>query len=300
MEGLIAQQGMFYQFKFKNETKLKGHKIYYENLTNNGDNMQINVNKILQKQLSFLFNTYAGISKKKIQNYISWTRDYPLFEKVNTATEADVVVGGHYIIKTYVDIEEKLAYERQTNIGGAIPYYEIRQTNTAEIHLVISYTYKDQSIYYDTIDIVKAYERKPKTKYVSLEQLLEKCQNTLSVKSSELFRFYTIDHIWYKFPKVKSKDKALKQELKDAGDLLASGEIYKLGNLYKRIYEADNSNKTAAFCLAICYELIGNYPKAEEYYAIMPNFHAKIRMKENRVLYNYLISIREKLPLKDF
>ena len=120
-----------------------------------------------------------------------------------------------------------------------------------------------------------------------MNQLLERCEKKLVLVSDKLFRFYSADYVWYKFQKVKTKDKTLKEELKGASDMLAAGEIYKLGSLYKRIYEADKTNKSAAFNLAMCYELIGNYPKAQEYYSVMPDFHANVRMKENNLLSNY-------------
>jgi hypothetical protein len=297
---LSAQQGSFYKYSFIKETKVKGPKIFYENLENTGGNSNIDVNKIIHKRVDFFFKTYSGTEKGNIQNHVAWTRDKALFEKVNSKADADVVIGGHYEILTHVDVEEKLFYERQSNVGGSIPYYEIRQTNTAEVNVVISYTYKDKFVDYDTIHIVKSYERKPKTKCRSIDELVAACEESLELQSYSLFKFYEVDDEWYKFVKVKTKDKGLKEELSTAKDLLVNGEIYKLGSIYKRIYEADNSNKEAAFNLAMCYELIGNYPKANEYYAKMPDFHAKVRMKDNMKLYNYLESIGANLLLKDF
>jgi len=297
--GAIAQQGKFYQFKLIKNTKVRGSKIFYEGLKNRSEESQIDVDRIIHKNIDFFINTYSGNKKKKIQNHIAWINK-SLFDIVNSAADADVIIGGYYLITTNVDIQEKLFYERQTNVGGAIPYYEFRQINTAEVEVVISYTYKDKSVEYDTIQIVKQYERKPNTKYVSVNQLLERCEKKLVLVSDKLFRFYSADYVWYKFQKVKTKDKALKEELKGAGDMLAAGEIYKLGNLYKRIYEADKTNKTAAFNLAMCYELIGNYPKAQEYYSVMPDFHTKVRMKENSLLFNYLESTGVNMILNDF
>ena len=297
--GAMAQQGKFYQFKLIKETKVRGSKIFYKGLENRSKESQIDVDGIIQKKVGLFTRTYGGIEKKKIQNHNAWTKN-PLFEMVNSTEVADVIIGGYYLINTHVEIQEKLFYERQTNVGGAIPYYEIRQTNAAEVEVVISYTYKDKSVDYDTIRIVKQYERKPNTKYISVNQLLERCEKELVLVSDNLFRFYSADYIWYKFQKVKTKDKALKEELKGAGDMLAAGEIYKLGSLYKRIYEADKTNKTAAFNLAMCYELIGNYPKAMEYYSEMPDFHVKVRMKENNLLFDYLKSIGANMILNDF
>lgn len=296
---LSAQEGYFYQFKKKSDTKVKGSKIYYKNLENKGENQSINVNEIIKSNLDFYFKTWSGNAKKKVQNHISWTTN-PLFEKADKEEEADVIISGNYEITTDVSIKEKLFYERKQSVGGAIPYYEIRQTNMASVEIVISYTYRDKSVVYDTISIVNKYERKPNTKYQSIEQLLTKCDKTLNLKVYNTFAFYTTEKIYYKFLKVKTSYKELKVELKEVNTMLSNGEIEKLGKLYQRIYESDKSNKDAAFNVAICYELIGNYPKAEEYYAINPDFHAKARMRTNRILFDYLKEIGANVKLKDF
>ncbi len=294
----FAQEGYFYQFKQKSETKIRGKKIYFKPLQNTGKELQMDINALIEENLNVCYSTYSGIEKKKIQNHISWTRE-PMFEKLTSESGADVVVSGTYYIKTDVAIEEKLLYERQSNVGGALPYYEIRQTNMAEIQVIITYTYSDKSSDTDTIFVSADYERKPDTKYKSVDDLLKSCESKLKTELYHTFYFYEIEHVYYKFLKVKTSDKALKEEIKLASDLLANGEIKKLGSIYLRIYNADNSNKEAAFCLAMCYELLGNYPQAEKYYAIMPDFHVKVRMKENMKLYNYLISIGANMPLTE-
>jgi hypothetical protein len=296
---VYAQQGQFYQFILLKETKVLGSNIFYAGLTNNGDEKQIDVNQYVKDQVNFFLKTYSGNAEKKIQNHISWTTN-PLFQMVNDANEADVVIAGYYTIKTGSLVEEKLFYERQTNVGGAIPFYEIRQTNSASIQIVISYTYKDKTVDYDTITISNQYERKPNTTYKSIDDLLKKAESDLKMQLYKCFTFYKPNHIWYKFLPVKTKDKALKEELKNASVLLENGEIEKLGNLYKRIYQLETDNKEAAFNLGLCYELVGNYDKAEQYFAIMPDFHVNVRMKENRILFDYLKSIGVNMVIKDF
>ncbi|MBN2746718.1 MAG: hypothetical protein JXR34_08320, partial [Bacteroidales bacterium] len=134
-----SQEGYFYQFKQISETKVRGKKIFFKPLQNTGKESQIDINALIEENLKACYKTYSGIEKKKIQNHISWTRE-PMFEKLTTESGADVVVSGTYYIKTDVAIEEKLFYERQSNVGGALPYYEIRQTNKAEIQVIITYT----------------------------------------------------------------------------------------------------------------------------------------------------------------
>lgn len=296
---VVAQSFEYEQFKLEKETKIRGSKIFYDGLKNQGDESQIDVSKIAEKYLGFYFNTYSGVAKKNIQNHISWTNN-PLFEKANDKASADVIVGGYYIIKTGADIEEKIFYETVQNVGGAIPFYEIRQINKAEVTAVISYTYKDNSADYDTITRTYEYERKPKTKYKSIEDLLAKCEESLKIDFYSTFKFYSKDYVWYNFKSVKTKDKELKEELKTVKDLLKNGELKKAGSIYLRAYELDNSNLEAAFNVAMCYELIGNYPKATEFYLKSPDFHAKVRMKSNMIFFDYINKIGANVKLVDF
>lgn len=294
-----AQSIQCEQFKFDTETKIQGSKIFFEGLQNKGDESQIDVSGIVEEYMKFYFHSFSGVEKKKIQNHVSWTVN-PLFSKVNDKESADVVVGGYYIIKTATDIEEKLLYERVQNVGAAIPYFEVRQINRAEVMAVISYTYKDNSVDYDTINTAYEYERKPKTKYKSIDDLLANCESSLKSALYKNVHFFSVDYVWYNFKSVKTKDKALKEELKSVNDLLNSGEIGKAGSIYLKVFELDNTNLEAAFNVAQCYELIGNYPKANEYYQKSPDFHAKVRMKSNMILFDYLKSIGANVTVVDF
>jgi hypothetical protein len=296
---LYAQQGQFYQFSLDGETKIRGSKIYVQNFTNKGTESQIDVNALAKTYIDFYFATYSGVAAKNIQNHISWTRN-PRFEAVNTITEADVIIGGHYQIKTNAGGGEQLFFEQGNSVGGAIPYFESRQLNTAEVTVIISYTYKNKEADYDTIFIQKESVRTPGKKFLSVEDLLADCESKLKSNFYKTFTFYSHKDIWYKLLNVKTKDKTLKEELKAAGNLFESGKIKELGNLFQRIYQAEPENKEAAFNTAMCYELIGNYAKAEEYYAIMPDFHTKVRMKTNKVLFDYLNSIGANMVIEDF
>lgn len=296
---IYAQQGEFYQFSLEKETKVRGSKIYFEGFTNKGTENQIDVHTLAIPNIAMFYYTYSGVKAKKIQNHISWTT-HPLFEEVTNPTEADVIIGGSYLIKTKEEVEENLYYEKANSVGGAIPYYETRQINSAGINVLIKYTYKDKTTDYDTINVQFDSERKPGTKLLSINDLLAKCESSLKSGFYNTFKFYSHEPVWYKFLSVKVKDKTLKEELSSAKDLFESGEIKKLGNLYQRIYSAEPDNKEAAFNTAMCYELIGNYAKAQEYYAIMPDFHAKVRMKQNQILFDYLNEIGANVVVEDF
>ena len=68
-----------------------------------------------------------------------------------------------------------------------------------------------------------------------------------------------------------------------AKDLLKKGEYEKAGVLCKKVNDAVNSPETSAM-VGICYELVGNYPKANEYYKPFNDFHVKTRMKKSMKL----------------
>ncbi|MCF8294969.1 MAG: hypothetical protein K9I34_02800, partial [Bacteroidales bacterium] len=150
---LQAQEGQFYQFRMKNETKLQGSRIFIKDLENKGKDNRLDVNDLYREESNRYFSVYSGNKDKNIQNHVAWMKDAPLFTRAGSEAEADVVISGTYVLDAQTNVEENLYYERQSNVGGAIPYYEIRQTNRVSIEVIVSYRYKDKTTKYDTIQV---------------------------------------------------------------------------------------------------------------------------------------------------
>ncbi len=290
-----AQQADYYSYKLKNTTPLKA-KVYYNSLPNSSNNNDINVDSILYDYLKHFINKeYLGTKKAKNSNV--WLTS-PLFSFAKTESEADVVISGSYSLDKNTEVVEKLMFETSSSYNSPIPYFEIESTNKVSLNIILNFKYSNNTLV-DTISLTFESKRKPKYKQKTIDELVLKCANSLNHALYNEFAFIERKAHNYKFLKVKIKDKALKEEYKSAKELLKNGDIANLGNFYKRVYESANT-KEAAYCLGICYELIGNYPKAQEYYKQLPDFHTKTRMKNSMKLFNYLKEIDIEPQLIDF
>lgn len=288
---VVNAQGSDYYFHTLRKTIPLRASIFYEGLKNTGDQSCINVDSIVFNRIvKGASNTYA--------KYNTWLKT-PLFKIVETKSEADVIISGDYNLDIGTKSEEKIMYETSSLYATPIPYYDMQTTNGVVINIVLKYQYKDQTTETDTIIISNKVMRKPKKKFKTINELKLKSIKNLVYTLDTKFYFIESTKHFYKLAKIKIKDKALKEEYSTAKDLFKKGDITTLGNLYLRIYN-DSPSKEAAYCLGACYEIVGNYPKAVEYYKQMPDFHTKVRMKNSMELYNYLIDIGLELPLVEF
>jgi len=290
-----AQQADYYSYNLENTTPLRA-KVYYNSLINISKNSDINVDSILYNYLDrFISKKYTGNTKARNSNI--WLTS-PLFSMTNNKSDADVIVSGSYSLNKNIEAVEKLMFETSSSYNTPIPYFEIESTNEANLDIILNFKYSNNTLV-DTISIAHKSKRKPGAKQKTIDELVSKCNKSLKLAFYNEFNFIERKAHNYRFPKVKIKDKTLKEEYKNAKDLLKNGDITKLGNFYKHVYE-EGKTKEAAYCLGICYELIGNFPQAQEYYKQLPDFHTKTRMKNSMKLYNYLQEIGIKLQLIEF
>ena len=75
----------------------------------------------------------------------------------------------------------------------------------------------------------------------------------------------------YKFEKLKPEDKSYKKELKqktkDLKDLADKGDVNAMGKMYLDIITHPLKDMQEGYLnIGMCYEIIGNYTKAKEYY----------------------------------
>jgi tetratricopeptide (TPR) repeat protein len=292
-----AQQENYAIFSLKHPTKLRGEKIFYKPMVNKGDKTSIQVDSILHDRFVKL-TTYYFPSYEKSTNVNAWSRK-PLYTAVASEAEADMVLSGHFVIKAKSEISEQKFFETSSALGSPLPYYEVRPRNELSAEVVITYTYADKSMDTDTIVVFLESERKPKAKFHSLNELSAECDRKIKAEAYPLFHFIEQDKFFFKMFKLKVKDKDLKLENDRLVDLFKEGKVEEMGKIYKRIYAADPTPECANN-IAMCYEILGNYPQAEEYYKQMPDFHTKMRMKPTMELYNYMLEIGLKPVLTEF
>lgn len=222
-----------------------------------------------------------------------------LLQIAEDKAKAKVVVGGTYTLNKENVVEEKLLKEKSSSFGVKIPYKEIRITNKVNLEVVHAFTYPDGKVTTDTIVESAESMLKPGKELKSLDELTEKVEKAYASELYSYFVFIATEKYYYKFMKLKIKDKALKEEYKTASKLMNNGDIKELGKLFIKLNEASPSNE-ASHCIGMCYELLGNFPKAQEYYKKMPDFPTKTRMKKQMAAHDYLLELGFEITYEDF
>ena len=287
-----AQKEEFYVAQLRNPTFLKGPKLFLKPLINNGKEDFIDVNAHLQE----LFDKRTA--QKEVKPNVNQLASGQLFVAAASAEEADCVIDGSYTLSKSAEVEEKEFIESNNNLESPIPYSEWRQINKAEVLVLLSFAYPDGNSNTDTIHQLELFENKKGKKYLSPDDLAQKCIEGFKYAYYYQFNFINYDKKWLDFPSVKVKDKTLKEAYKNSRSLIKEHDIRALGDMFKRIYETDPSDE-AAICLGLCYELLGNYPEAAKYYEGRTDFHMKVRMKSNMELLHYLQQIGANITLAE-
>ncbi|MFW6352641.1 MAG: hypothetical protein ACOC2E_09650 [Bacteroidota bacterium] len=281
----FAQQGEFSKWSLQRETPLR-HKIFVDKFENKGSNNDVDFGQVVKDYLSEPKDTYLS-------------KDTKIFVPAQNKQEADVVVSGEYVYNNNSEVIEKSFLERSTSYASRVPYFEIRVKNSADLNLVFHFNYKDGTSATDTLIHEEFSETSDKGELKS-QVVLE--ENTLKEVRNRLFTYTDItdyDRYWVKMPKIKIKDKELKSQYKEMSKYLKEGKVKELGAFYLKLYEEKQSQELAQ-CIGICYDLIGNYEKAEQYYEGLNDFATNIRMKDQLELDNYIRELGVTISVEDF
>lgn len=271
------------------EKSLGGFNVYMAGFTNNGDAKYADFGSKLEEA----FKTFSYIHH--IKQGPVW-RDDLLYKFVDSKDEADVVVEGSYKItpSEIRDIKEKLVSE-PSSIPFGIKYTvcEYNFTNgvyfTADIKIsdksgaeISNFQLSDSVVSQHSKDVVI-----PKIK--PLAEIEPKFIDGLMYYIPVKYRIVG-EEVWVKFFKMSPKDKAQKEEYKNFSDYVKNDNFTAAGKLCKAIYDS-TKDPLAAFNTALCYEVLGNYAKAAEYYKIKFDFPAKKRMEQNMKIWEILPEI---------
>jgi len=271
--------------------------MHLKTFINKGKTCNLDIQKILDEKFAQPYGDY-GSGNKKTRNVNAWSQQN-FFVPVKDQAEADVIISGTYNYNKETVVEEKILKEKSNNFASRIPYSETRTTNKVELSVIINFKYKDNSSTTDTINLSYNSEGGKANIFESPDELEQKCIKSFRSNITKYFKIIKCDDLWYKFTKIKIKDKALKEEFKNARELLDTKKVKELGALYKKIYNLKKT-KEVAHCIGMCYELLGNYPKAQEYYKQMPDFATKVRMKNQLKVFKYLQELNMTLKLEEF
>jgi len=283
----MAQEIFAPSFKMIKEPLLRP-KIYIESTVVSGNKLPFDMDTLLKSKLEsgYWVNSPAG-KGLRLENH--W-RNMKLYSITASKKEADVIVQP---LLYYVSKSEKIdtwLHEFNGRAGVKIPYKEIRAVNSLDVNLILNLKYKDKSTSSDTISFETKSVLKKGTKLISLEVMNEKLVKYIGLQLYYLKHFAECRMVRYRFPKLKIKDKELKNDVKIIQALLKEAKLSEVANIYREIIAKEPSPE-AHLCLGICYELAGDIKKAEAEFKHKIDFHIKIRMKTNKQIYDYFQSI---------
>lgn len=256
-------------------------KYYFKSFNRTGEKALPALEESIEKNLISLSS--AETNGGSYWMYKDWS--YPVAEEA----EADFTLSGEYIYNSGVNVGETVYHEKAGSVR--LPYFVTAKEHKADIDVIFTFEYKDGSpSRKDTLSVHKKSIEKPGKSYYSTEKLEEQMERMIVAKVNSYKEFIDGKKVQINFPKVKIKDKALKAEYESIKGLLKDGDYQKAGSIVKKAYES-NSTPEISQALGICYELVGNYPKAAEYYKALPNFHINTRMKKNNAILDFATSI---------
>lgn len=272
------------------KSKLTKGNFYLESLNNIGGATSSEVEKIIN-------NTFAAKGEEENSGNVRWFYDRWL-KSIPNKEEAASYIKIDYSYANGAEVKEILLKEKSGN--PRLPYFLTTKINFVDIQVILTINYADGSpTAYDTINIYKESKLIPGKKYKSVETLNEWGLQQLKWRIDDQINFVNPEEVQFVFPKVKIKDKALKAKYKEVKVYLKNGDYQKAGAIVKRVYEAEQKPEQAQ-ALGLCYELIGNYPKAAEMYKISSDFHIKVRMKKNMKMLKFAKSMGYEPQFMDF
>ncbi|MEA3495040.1 MAG: hypothetical protein U9R42_03285 [Bacteroidota bacterium] len=250
-----------------------GGSLYVSDLSNLGEDnsdfstyFSSNIKKVLSNDKK---GYQTGV--KKYNNWYT-TKFYDLADN----KDADYLIEGKYkIVTNKSKAQTEMSATETSDASNKIPYvyYKYTASSNASINGVIHIKetktgkiIKEIPINETKSDTKSNYLKSPSIK--SPDRLLPSMKSKIVNNFSSLIApQYKV--ITYKFPKLKTKDKGYKKELKTINKSIKvfadKGEITEMAKLYFKIQQKEDSQKVQE-CLGKCFEIIGNYTKAQEYY----------------------------------
>jgi len=271
----IAQTVEAYKFAYSPTIINTGGKIFVKNFTNTG-NIEANFGEKYAKSIKAALNRKSlGLTSGiKLTNPWLTTKFY---EVVDTEAEADYIISGEYVFKKGSSSENKenVIYETSSMAKPKLPihYYNYTEASSASITMKM-YIHKKGNEKPSKIFPFTKTESKSKT--TALEKpAITSSSSYISTLSKQAINKYTYEFTprlvveKYKFKTIKPSDKELKKEYKTMKSSLKAfaeqSNINEMGKIYLSMLEKENDADVHAN-LGICYELIGNFTKAQAEY----------------------------------
>ncbi len=292
---LFAQDLETYKLQLPDIILEKGGPIYVLTLTDNTqEEMSNDLSEKFQKEMLRGLQAEGLAFNSKLPNFNPWMRTN-LYSTTDNKDEATYVISGDYSFTTK---HEKSYNEKSAATSSdSLPfvYYEFSEKSSANI--VGNVIVADVETNSEIANI-------PYSKELSDEKT--KIMQQVSVKSPESFisslsmdfikafryRFSAVKATYkYDFPKIKPDNKDLKKEFREykrnLKDLADEGKLKEMFNMYVEIQQKEDSPEVNE-SIGMCYEILGNYSKAKEYYDKCDNAESKNRLNEQIATQNKL------------
>lgn len=242
-----------------------GMKIYIAPLENNSEENN-------DFSTSFSTSVKSYLSNGQVSKYNPWLTT-GIYNVVESAEEANYIIDGNYAFKGN---SSQLCKRVETTTKDKYPIEYVVFVNSSMAELTGNVNIKRGTEVLNTINISgsksdskeKALSRpgmakQPNSMYSGLEKAaMNKIINSL------LPGFTAVK---YSFNKCKTKNKEAKKAYKDkedqASDFIKGGKVKEGGRAYIELSKIDDTDDEVYFNIGMCYELIGNLSKAEEFYA---------------------------------
>ena len=252
-----------------------GGSVYVKSLTNNGTEVPDFGDKYAESLTTILKRETYGM-KENAARINPW-QTTKLYQIAESETEADFIIGGEYKFEfsSKTTIKEMFIKEAHESLKIKLPasFYHYFTKNEASLEGKMVITKKDGSIFATIPFAEKKYDSgsstlpdKPKVKSASsfLDHLT---YYGIDKPTSALVTHLKNEGV--KFKNLKTKNKEIKNEYKDldkqVGKLIKANDVNGAGKVLFQIATLEES-ENVFYNIAACYEAIGNYTKAKEYY----------------------------------
>jgi tetratricopeptide (TPR) repeat protein len=288
----------------------EGSPVYIKPFTNLKDSTNNTFGKEYANTLKNVFNNAAIGKKSGVKMFNPWytTKLYSLTEN---EAEAKYVIGGEYTTETSSSVSNKehITAETSSSKDSKIPFvfYEYISSTSGSVSGKLT-LYQSSS---DKIIREYPFEKSnsdSKSQYLetvkseSMFSLLDKSEEQAIDQNILAFSPYYTVHT-YNFENIKSDEKDYNKELRkqrrDLKDYADAGQLEKLALAYIAMLDKSLKNpEDLYYNLGMCYEMLGNFTKAKEYYDKSTNSDAikriDILLQYKEIYENLGIEIIEK------
>ena len=290
-----AQRVEFYTLKMPSAFLDGGGKVFVKSFTNNGTTEADYGDAHAKAFVNVLSSSGLGQDNGVIL-YNPWLTT-ALYQVVESEDEADFIISGDYSFdsSSNTSYEEKFIKETTEVYNKQLPisYYTFSASGSATLAGKVTIAKKDGSL----VATIPFGNKKSKSTSKHLEQPsmpsisdFNKDLKQEAINKTVFAYSPRLDVEKFRFKNVKTKNKAIKKELKklvkQAEALVKTGDINAAGKKYLEIATKED-NEDVNLNIGVCYEIIGNLTKAKEHYL-------KSTKKSDIRRINSMISARDK------